>query len=461
MTTYAEVPLAQVQPHPNNVRRSAVADDDMVASVASSGIHEPVLLGPEVDGIRYLIAGNRRYDAAVKAGLTEIPALLRDDLATEAQQIEVMLVENLHRQDLTAVEEADAYEQLQLFGMDAKAIAAATGRSVATVKQRLTLGGLSTKAKESVHDGELSLTDAAALLEFDDDPETLATLEENLGTSDFGWRLQQARSLRAGRIQKAELAAAYAAEGIAQADESDVRSLASFWTADLRVRAGHSTCLAYVVPDHGSTRLVCSDPESHAAAEEATRVGLGYAPTETAEERAARDAAHEEAREAAIARRQEMEAQRVVKAQWIANLLVSLMGPALKSPAFDKAVRPLVAPLVDLHDVIDTGLLLDTLGIERPEGWNEQAAVAVEYATSLQTAKKGAGAAALAAVIANLVVSSTLTGGVHLDTVSEHQRVLAVWDFMTDNGYTLSSADSDLRAQTQQGLDELLDEDAA
>ncbi|WP_067428459.1 ParB/RepB/Spo0J family partition protein [Nocardioides jensenii] len=87
MTTFAIVPIDQVAPHPRNIRRSAVADEELVSSVLEAGIHEPVLLGPEdADGVRFLIAGNRRYDAAVKAGLTSLPAMLRDDLDTEAKQ---------------------------------------------------------------------------------------------------------------------------------------------------------------------------------------------------------------------------------------------------------------------------------------------------------------------------------------------------------------------------------------
>ncbi len=83
-------------------------------------------------------------------------------------------MENLLRTDISEVEEAQAYEQLVLGGMDAKVIAAKTGRSLRTVKSRLKLNDLPEKAREQLHDGQATLADAQALLEFADDHEASA-----------------------------------------------------------------------------------------------------------------------------------------------------------------------------------------------------------------------------------------------------------------------------------------------
>lgn len=190
MTTLIDIPITKIKPHPHNVRRDAVADQELIDSVAQQGILQPIGVVP--DGTKYLlIAGHRRLAAAKGAKLKSVPAIVHEHLVTEAQQIEAMLVENGRRVDLTAMEEADAYEQLTLLGVDADAIATKTGRASTTVKQRLKLAVLSTKAKTALHTAQITIDQAADLARLTKHPEKLAIAEKALGTHNFPWKLQE------------------------------------------------------------------------------------------------------------------------------------------------------------------------------------------------------------------------------------------------------------------------------
>lgn len=246
-TSFATIALTNINPHPANPRRHAVADDELVDSIKAMGVLTPVAVAPAGDHY-VLIGGHRRFDGANKAGLDDIPAVIREDLNTEAAQLEAMLVENLHRVDLTPVEEADAYEQLALFGMKPAEIAKATGRKASTVKARLKLKALPEKTRGRLHDGQITLGDAEALLEFADDSDTLAKLEKAIGTGNFAYQVQWARDARKreraiaeGRTQAEELGAVEAEWG------HGVRSLDTFHDEALRKPAAHDGCLGYRV----------------------------------------------------------------------------------------------------------------------------------------------------------------------------------------------------------------------
>ena len=106
-----EIPLAAVTPNPHQPRVHFDEESlaELTASIQQIGVLQPILVRPRESGFE-LIAGERRWRAAGRAGLATIPALVRDtdDLAS----VEQALIENLHRQDLTPLEEAAAYQQL-------------------------------------------------------------------------------------------------------------------------------------------------------------------------------------------------------------------------------------------------------------------------------------------------------------------------------------------------------------
>jgi ParB/RepB/Spo0J family partition protein len=162
MSYLENVPLAQLEAHPRNVRRELGDLKELADSIKGIGLLEPLVIAPKgKPGEGFLvIGGHRRLAAASLAGLDGVPCILRPDLCTPAAQIEAMLTENLQRSDLTVMEEADAYMQLELLGVTEVAIAKATGRSRGTIRQRLILANLPTARREQYEKGQLSLEGA-------------------------------------------------------------------------------------------------------------------------------------------------------------------------------------------------------------------------------------------------------------------------------------------------------------
>ncbi len=193
------VPVGDVGEHPRNVRRGVGDLSELTASIRSVGVLEPLVVAPDTTmrPVQWvLIAGHRRLRAAKKAGLAEVPALVRDDLDDLAGQVSAMLVENLHRADLSPVEEADAYQLLlDDAGLKVKDVAKRTGRSQDTVRSRLRLRGLPEPARNQLHAGQMSMTDALALADLADlDPDAPArALEAATGPDDLRWAIHRVR----------------------------------------------------------------------------------------------------------------------------------------------------------------------------------------------------------------------------------------------------------------------------
>jgi len=184
-TTFEQIPTDLIRPHDRNVRRDLGNLDELAASIKGMGVLQPLIVAqingdPVADYV--LIAGHRRHAAAVKAGLDTVPCVIRTDLDNQAKVIEAMLVENLQRTDLTVMEEADAYAQLELLGVKEAAIAKSTGRSRATVHQRLLLAALPTERREQYEGNTLSLDGAVKCAKLRaqhaDDSEILTAIDD-------------------------------------------------------------------------------------------------------------------------------------------------------------------------------------------------------------------------------------------------------------------------------------------
>ncbi len=211
-TTYLpDVAITTIRPHGANPRRNVGDVAELAASIAAHGLLEPLVVAP-MNGSEYrLIAGHRRLAAAKHAGLTTVPALLREDLDTPPTQLEAMLVENTQRVDLTPAEEAAAYKQLVAFpGYTPTKAAKATGRSVKTVKSRLAIADLPTATLAKVHAGTMTLGDAEVLVEFagTDDYDALV---RSAGTANFAFTVTRARENR-HRTEALALVRAWCAE---------------------------------------------------------------------------------------------------------------------------------------------------------------------------------------------------------------------------------------------------------
>jgi ParB/RepB/Spo0J family partition protein len=220
MTTFATIPLDKITLHPDNVRRDAAADEEMVESIKAQGILQA--LSVVEDGDRYLlIAGHRRLDGARQAGLTAVPASILEHLTTRGQQIEAMLVENGQRVDLTPMEEAKAYEQLTLEGYKPKDIAKATGRAVGTVQARLKLNTLGDDAQAKIHARELSLDDAIKLTQLEDYPDLLDEVTATVGSNNFDFAMRQAFAKIDRRKADARLRAEYTERGLPKIEKPE------------------------------------------------------------------------------------------------------------------------------------------------------------------------------------------------------------------------------------------------
>lgn len=159
-----EIPVGEITPNPHQPRLHF--DEASLAELADSirelGVLQPVLVRPGTDGY-VLVAGERRWRAARRAGLATVPAVVRssDDLGS----VEQALVENLHREDLTPLEEAAAYQQLiEDFELTHEQVAVKVGKSRATITNVLRLLSLPPSIQQLLADGRLSAGHARALL---------------------------------------------------------------------------------------------------------------------------------------------------------------------------------------------------------------------------------------------------------------------------------------------------------
>jgi len=161
----AEVPVTSVDPNTHQPRTHF--DEELLGALAASirelGVLQPILVRPAEGGRYELIAGERRWRAAKRAGLQTIPALIR--AVPDRASLEQALVENLHRQDLNPLEEAAAFQQLiEDFGLTHDEVANRVGKSRAAVTNTLRLFQLPASVQRLVLDGVLSAGHARALL---------------------------------------------------------------------------------------------------------------------------------------------------------------------------------------------------------------------------------------------------------------------------------------------------------
>ncbi len=160
-----ELPLSAITTNPNQPRKAF--DEEALASLTASvrelGVLQPILVRSVGDDRYELIAGERRWRAAKRAGLPSVPAIVRD--VDDTTSLEHALVENLHRADLNALEEAAAYQQLiEDFNLTHDQVAARVGKSRAAVTNTLRLFQLPPAIQKLVADGQLSAGHARALL---------------------------------------------------------------------------------------------------------------------------------------------------------------------------------------------------------------------------------------------------------------------------------------------------------
>jgi len=180
MSVYVEVPIGELKMAADNVRQDVGDVSELAESMKAGGVIAPLVVN-EADMV--VVAGARRLAAAKKAGLKVVPVVKR--AFTEQERLEVMLVENLQREDLTPLEEAAGYKRLVEMGLTQRKIATQVGRSQAHVAKRLALLALPEKVQKQVDSGGISLPDAQELAKLKDTPDVVAKLAE-AGKSTYG-----------------------------------------------------------------------------------------------------------------------------------------------------------------------------------------------------------------------------------------------------------------------------------
>lgn len=165
--TVRKVKLVQIRPNPYQPRRSfdSAALSELAASIKKSGVFQPVILRQADPALeRYeLIAGERRFRASKLAGETVIPAIIRN--MSDEQMMEVAVLENLQREDLTPLEEAQAYQMLmEKLSLTQAQVAARLGKSRPYIANYLRLLGLPPAIKELLNNGQLSMGQARTML---------------------------------------------------------------------------------------------------------------------------------------------------------------------------------------------------------------------------------------------------------------------------------------------------------
>lgn len=208
-----ELPIDSITPNPQQPRKDF--DDkalrELSASLRQSGVLQPVVVRRVGDGYQ-LIVGERRWRAAKLAGITRIPAVIRE--ASDAQSLELALVENLLREDLNPMEEAEAYQRLLAeFGWTQEELGQRVARDRSSVANCLRLLKLPELIQADLRAGRLTMGHARALLSLDSPAEQLRLREQILAHSwsvratEEGVQAKRARPARRQLRRSADLAA--------------------------------------------------------------------------------------------------------------------------------------------------------------------------------------------------------------------------------------------------------------
>ncbi|WFS62576.1 ParB/RepB/Spo0J family partition protein [Pseudodesulfovibrio thermohalotolerans] len=188
------IPVGAIAPNPHQPRRefSEEALNDLTASIQTRGVLQPVLVRTLGGGKYELVAGERRLRASIKAGLEEIPSLVRE--MSDQESLAIALIENLQREDLNSVEEALGYQRLQQeFGLSQEELARQVGKSRSAVANSLRLLNLPESVQTDIQQNILSAGHGRAIMAVSD-PEPQAELHRRIAENGLTVRQAEAQA---------------------------------------------------------------------------------------------------------------------------------------------------------------------------------------------------------------------------------------------------------------------------
>ena len=196
MAKTMEISIKNLRNHPNNVRKHYTGISELAASIKENGILQNLTVVPDPgnEDMYLVVIGNRRLQAAKKAGLETVPCIVTD--MEEPDQALTMLTENMQRKDLTLIEESEGFQMcLEDFGISIGTLAEKTGFSKTTVRHRLNVAKLDRDIlTEKMNDTEfqLTITDLALLEKVKSIEKRNAVLEEAEDSRQLAWMAEQA-----------------------------------------------------------------------------------------------------------------------------------------------------------------------------------------------------------------------------------------------------------------------------
>jgi ParB family chromosome partitioning protein len=187
------IPVEDIDPNPNQPRQNVGDLSELIASIREKGVLEPILVRRRES--RYqIVAGERRYRAAVEAGLPEIPAVIKE--LSDPEMMEVALIENLQRKDLTAFEEADGLKVLaETHGYTHEMMAEKLGKSRSTVTETLTLSSMPDRVRELCRLADISSKSVLIQVVRQQTPDKMVAFIDTLQKAGSGATRAEARRL--------------------------------------------------------------------------------------------------------------------------------------------------------------------------------------------------------------------------------------------------------------------------
>jgi ParB family chromosome partitioning protein len=316
--SFVELDPRSLAAHPGNIRDDLGDLTELTASITAVGVLEPVIITPVASddeksakkaAAYRILAGHRRVAAAIKAKAATVPCIVRVDLHSDVDSLTTMIVENVHRSDLSATEEAAAYAQLAAFDLTPAQIAERTGRKTKTVRDALKLHRLPEVVRQPVADGAITLEQAVEIARFADDEKAHARLMK-AAESGYGlsYAIAEEKHRRDHSARKAKNKAALVKAGVKVIGrpkgypyDGPVTPVSGICLADGTTRytvETHADCpahAAFLDTGTGERIYVCTDPDSNG---HVRITGTRYVSPEEAARREAEEAAQAERTEA-------------------------------------------------------------------------------------------------------------------------------------------------------------------